>query len=198
MKSSAVIYITHINVGKICTACKKEKPLSIDNFKPVKTKNGFSSRCKSCISEKDKEYRSRTEIKQRSKTYQQKYISLNRDIVSNRNKRWNEENWARRLLYATRHNKRERELRGRKCEAEINEEYIVQLWEKQSGLCYFTEVPMTTNMYKLETVSVDRLDNSVGYIPGNVVLSTKAANLARGIHSIEEFMNFLQKVKNHA
>ena len=184
--------------SKVCTACKEEKTLSTDNFKPVKTKNGFSSQCKSCISKRDKEYRSRPEIKQRSKTYQHKYISLNKDHVSGKNRKWNVDNWTRRLLYSTRHNKRERELRGRKCDVTITEEHIVQLWKLQSGLCYFTKVPMTTEMYKLETVSVDRLDNSVGYIPGNVVLSTKAANLARGIHSVDEFVSFLQKVKNHA
>jgi hypothetical protein len=53
---------------------------------------------------------------------------------------------------------------------------------------------LTKVRFRLDTVSVDRLDPKEGYVPGNVVLTTKSANFARTGHSAEEFAFFLLKL----
>lgn len=70
----------------------------------------------------------------------------------------------------------------------ITEQDIKLIWEKQQGLCYYTKQPMKLsrddNRY---SVSLDRLDSSVGYIPGNVVLCCAAVNLMKNDLSVTEF-----------
>ena len=52
---------------------------------------------------------------------------------------------------------------------EIDVEFLTNLWEKQKGLCYYSNIPMNYNKAEWR-ISIERLDNSKGYIPENVVL----------------------------
>ena len=49
---------------------------------------------------------------------------------------------------------------------------IVQLWESQGGLCAYSGIPMTFGSYedKWWTCSAERIDNTKGYVKGNVCL----------------------------
>lgn len=77
------------------------------------------------------------------------------------------------LLYANsltsakeRCNKKNRSEAG---EHTIKDSYLEELYEKQNGLCYYSNIPM--NFDKSEwKVSIERLDNTKGYIEGNIVL----------------------------
>lgn len=66
---------------------------------------------------------------------------------------------------------KERNLKGRDLqESEISVEYLIDLWEKQRGRCYYLNIPMSTQGdWK---VSLERIDNSKGYTKDNVVLAT--------------------------
>lgn len=58
-------------------------------------------------------------------------------------------------------------------------EYLLEMWQKQSGLCALSGVAMThqTGIGYLGTnASIDRIDSSVGYLPGNVQLVCRRAN----------------------
>lgn len=180
---------------KRCTKCGDEKQLSTVYFQ-MKTKNRFSSVCKVCIAKYDKEYRCRPKVKARNGIKLKNWYSSHKNIVNKKCKAWNENNWVKRLFGSIKRHAKVKEINGKTCEFSITPEHIERLWNDQSGLCYFTKVPMTTKMYKLETVSVDRLDSSRGYTTDNIVLSTKAINLAKGSYSAKEFMAFLEKVKS--
>ena len=53
-------------------------------------------------------------------------------------------------------------------QSEITTEYLIELWEKQHGRCYYLDIPLNTEGdWK---VSIERLDESKGYTKGNVVL----------------------------
>jgi hypothetical protein len=52
---------------------------------------------------------------------------------------------------------------------EIDVDFLNELWEKQKGLCFYSNIPMNYNKAEWR-VSIERLDNSKGYIPENVVL----------------------------
>lgn len=47
---------------------------------------------------------------------------------------------------------------------------ILELWELQKGLCFYTGVPMSQDTNTFETFSIDRKDPNVGYIKDNIVL----------------------------
>ena len=53
-------------------------------------------------------------------------------------------------------------------QSEITIEYLIELWEKQRGRCYYLDIPLNT--CGDWQVSVERLDESEGYTKDNVVL----------------------------
>ena len=79
---------------------------------------------------------------------------------------------------------------------ELKFEHLVDLWNKQKGLCYYTGIPMSFNPEdKMYLVSVDRVDNKVGYEPGNIVLCCCAFNALKFSYSHEEVIRFVHKIK---
>lgn len=74
----------------------------------------------------------------------------------------------------------------------ITKEDIKRIYKKQNGLCYWLEIPLDiTFTDKLRQPSIDRLDNSRGYEPDNIVLTCKFANLGRQSSTEEDFLNFI-------
>ena len=62
------------------------------------------------------------------------------------------------------------------CPVTINTEYLVKLFRDQRGRCQYTGVPLKINGdFKF---SVERYDNAVGYVPGNVCLVIVEVNTA--------------------
>ena len=55
-------------------------------------------------------------------------------------------------------------------ESEITIEYLIDIWEKQRGRCYYLDIPM--NIDGDWRVSLERIDNGKGYTTDNVVLTT--------------------------
>ena len=77
-----------------------------------------------------------------------------------------------------------------KYDTEITIDYLVSLWEKQQGRCALTGKKMIHKHNSPYTVSVDRIDSSVGYYEGNVQLVCQSVNLAKNGYSNEEFLYF--------
>lgn len=50
---------------------------------------------------------------------------------------------------------------------------------------------------KLEDLSVDRIDNELGYIEGNLVLTTKEINMFRRDKAVDKFIELCSQVANH-
>ena len=158
--------------GKICSSCLTLK--SIDGF----YRNGFrvnglpkfNSWCKECRLEKVKtKYREDTQyaksiIKVRSKS-PRSYLSY---LLS--------------------------KAKQRKKEVEINLDYLENLWNEQNGKCALTNDYMTYSVGDINSVSIDRIDSSKGYIEGNVQLVKKKVNIAKSDMTTEEFFNMCKKV----
>jgi len=72
----------------------------------------------------------------------------------------------------------------RKIVVDITREYIAEVFKKQGGYCYLTgeHIILDTN-YKQKsryrTASLDRIDNNLGYIEGNVAWCHKDINQSR-------------------
>ena len=170
----------------ICNKCKEDK--SEDNF--YKLKNGTIQKpCKKCRSKKNLEkFNNKTdeekkEIRRKSylnsKTSKQPYTKFHP--------------WAskamsgirKRVLIDSRFNKG----------SEINANYLRNLYNSQNGLCYYTGIKMDldSKMYK---PSPDRIDSSIGYIDGNIVLCCTAVNYMKNSSSEEDTFNFIEAIRN--
>lgn len=91
-------------------------------------------------------------------------------------------------------------IRNRKYDNNLTVENLKLIWEKQSGKCAITGLQMVLPETTASTnvgpkcVSIDRIDNTKGYIIENVQLVCYSANLARNVFSIEEIQNFFKEI----
>lgn len=84
---------------------------------------------------------------------------------------------------------------------DIDVEFLKELWEKQNGICSLTGwnliLPENTTGWKEinpANASLDRVDCSRGYLRDNVRFVAYIANIARGIFSDEQLINFCKAV----
>lgn len=78
----------------------------------------------------------------------------------------------------------------------IDGSFLAKLWEKQKGRCFYTNIEMNFNPKdKLRLVSVDRIDNKVGYLEGNIVLCTYAFNSFKFNLEHQEIVDFVNMIK---
>ena len=96
--------------------------------------------------------------------------------------------------------------RGRKNkDCNITNEYLLQVWENQKGICPHTGwkliLPDTTDGWKTghttKSASLDRIDNSKGYIEGNVRFVAYMSNIARNRFDDEDLFEFCKAVTQH-
>jgi dUTP pyrophosphatase len=87
----------------------------------------------------------------------------------------------------------------------IDSKCLIDLYNKQNGLCYYTGIPMslfTTKNWKfkgqadLDILSVDRIDSSKGYELKNIVLCCTAINKMKGSSEILDFQGFLNFISS--
>jgi hypothetical protein len=90
----------------------------------------------------------------------------------------------------------------KKYDCNLTVQYLKQLWEKQKGICPFTgqELILPKNTTKPweqalpMNASLDRLDNSKGYVEGNVRFIAFMANIARQSFTDEQLIDFCKTV----
>eukprot|EP00397_Hematodinium_sp_SG-2012_P039407 GEMP01043018.1.p1 GENE.GEMP01043018.1~~GEMP01043018.1.p1 ORF type:complete len:458 (+),score=30.25 GEMP01043018.1:139-1512(+) len=46
--------------------------------------------------------------------------------------------------------------------------YLLNLWDKQKGRCEYSDIVMNVELYTHWRISLERRDNTLGYVPGNV------------------------------
>lgn len=98
------------------------------------------------------------------------------------------------------------ERRDRNCgrTTNITTEYLLELWNKQNGICPFTGwyliLPKDCegwNQADPKNASLDRIDNTLGYVIGNVRFISVMANYARNTFTDEQLINFCNDVAKH-
>lgn len=87
----------------------------------------------------------------------------------------------------------ERKCKTKNLEFDLSKEYLFELYEKQNGKCYFTDIEIKHNLgcHQYDSISVERLNPNLGYIKTNVVLSCFAINSFKGMMQEKEFKMFL-------
>lgn len=76
----------------------------------------------------------------------------------------------------------------------VDAEYLLQLWDEQGGRCALSGLTLQTTRHSEFIASVDRVDNNLGYVPGNLRLLCWAVNRARGQLSDEEYLEVCSAV----
>jgi YHS domain-containing protein len=94
--------------------------------------------------------------------------------------------------------------KGRECNITLQE--LKKLWETQGGRCPYTgwelDNPETTNYldsYQLHPrrASLDRIDSSLGYVPGNIQFVSVIANYAKRDFKEEKLLEFCRAVAGY-
>lgn len=103
------------------------------------------------------------------------------------------------IFYISRANAR-RELKG---ETNLTTQILKEIWESQNGICPFTgwklALPLNAAGFGKDVpihimASLDRVDNSIGYIAGNVRFVCRMANKARNVFSDKQLIDFCKAV----
>lgn len=96
--------------------------------------------------------------------------------------------WLKHLLKST---------RGRaKHPVEIDVAYLRNLWQEQDGKCAVSGLSLEFTANNVCAASIDRRDCSLGYVPGNVVLTCQWVNLGRNSRcSVEDFRAVLDRLR---
>jgi hypothetical protein len=175
MNENIKFNITHVENDGIyyrkCRECRQIKELNITNFLKRTTKNGWRGKCRICY---NKAYRKRQELSKSeklvSKKYRLKYMK------------------TQPLEFLFRSAKGNAKRVDREFSIIIKDLYF--LWEKQKGLCYYTNREMLFELGSNSSVSIDRIDSSIGYTVDNIVLCQRQVNIMKNNASIEELLLF--------
>lgn len=80
---------------------------------------------------------------------------------------------------------------------EIDAKFLEELYLQQNGLCGYTGDVLNLQACSPQTVSIDRINSSIGYTKKNVCLVTWEVNNAKQSRSVEAFKLLCQKVVSH-
>lgn len=86
---------------------------------------------------------------------------------------------------------------------DIDLSYLKNLWEKQKGICPYTNIKMilpdTTKSHcktrSLKKASLDRINSNEGYIKGNVEFVCLFINMAKNNSHKKDVVNFIEEMK---
>jgi hypothetical protein len=156
---------------KKCTKCNVLKE-EIDFYRPNR-----SSICKACHLEITKNYKRQ---KRKNPEYRKK------ESIKQKERRFRL--WQNTLL---------NDCKSRTLECDIDVDYINFLFEKQKGKCYWFGVDLIPSINKKhpQQPSLDRLNNNLGYVKGNVILSCYSANIGRNENSENVWIEFIKQIK---
>lgn len=75
---------------------------------------------------------------------------------------------------------------------------IKELWDNQQGRCHWLGIKMSLEDLEVKdspfAPSVERLNNDLGYVQGNVVLASRFANRGRGAYNGDDFQSRLNSL----
>lgn len=165
-----------------CLGCGQEKDFSEFRHYRAKLKEGSESkprsRCKECECKYTQEYTRRPGVREhRWETRKAQRASDIKYKIQDRIATW----------------------RKQTPDSDLSVDYLVGLWNKQQGLCYYTGIPMNWNSAGIESdcFSLDKLNPKIGYMKGNVVFCRYVINTMKWNRSEEEFYDCMMTILRH-
>jgi len=76
---------------------------------------------------------------------------------------------------------------------------LENIYNKQNGKCILTgrDLIKTRKKSQLDTCSVDRIDNNIGYVIDNIRLITLQANISKSTGTDDDLLNFCKDIIAH-
>jgi hypothetical protein len=166
---------------KKCRVCGEEKTLDLF-YKDRSKKYGVGSSCKECAKEISYGYylKHTEKIKASVSVYRKSYVNKFERNIESRLKNL----------------KTKAKLRSNK-EFNLQESDMLDAWGKQNGLCAYTKLPLVATANQFNTISLDRIDSSKGYIPENIQLVCAAINKMKQEYTEEMFLLFCHLVTHN-
>lgn len=176
---------------KQCSRCKEEKPLD-DFYTRAISRDGRMSHCKACgaIADRNRRLRDaeltrqkdaiyRANKKDKARVYMANYRARNKDRIQSNIKKIKARNPTKYLVSAARKRAIHRGTEFSITENDIN----------IPTHCPVFGTPLKTSLVgkrDWNSPSIDRIDNSKGYIPGNVAVISYRANTIKSIGTADE------------
>lgn len=209
---------------KICLKCKIEK--NIDNFcRDKNKKDGYNIYCKSCVVEYGKIYRRKNkkrlskqagEYYQNNKieilncnrlyrhkhpTYMKEYYKRNIMKRKKQDQEYYKNNIARQMFNSSRRRARIKDIPHNITIEDIQKEIDNIKNEKDEYICPVLNIEICINTgtkrkYN-DSMSLDRINNSKGYIKGNICVISWRANKLKCDASIEEIKNMYNYIQSY-
>jgi hypothetical protein len=99
--------------------------------------------------------------------------------------------------------------RKRDPNCDLTNEYLINLWNKQNGKCFYTGIQLilspgtsrknlTKNWYKINSVSLDKQDPSLGYKQGNVVWCSFRINSMKYNYTTKQFIDLCKYISTYS
>ena len=89
-----------------------------------------------------------------------------------------------------------RNIESRDITANINTDILLELYHKQSGRCALTNIRLACYPHPMLSISVDRINNDLGHVIGNIRLVVKAINRARKNKPDTQVMKWLDDIRS--
>jgi len=188
---------------KICSKCKNEK--DIGEFRYRKDKGRYEAMCKSCRSEENRKWRENNHEVWLNNAKQ--YYLDNKEKVLQQAKVRQQENPEKKRNYniLTRITRTSHVLwleartraRRKNIPFDITENDVIV-----PDVCPVLGIPIKVNSGNnvkhgiATSPSLDRIDNTKGYVKGNVRVISWRANNLKGTGTLEEFMKLIEYLKN--
>lgn len=77
---------------------------------------------------------------------------------------------------------------------DLDAEYLISLWDKQGGLCFYTDSKLNINnkiKHNIDSASLDKIVPELGYIKGNVVWCTQRINVMKNDATLDEMKRWM-------
>jgi hypothetical protein len=149
---------------KLCIICGENDEVM---FYPSR-----KNKCKKCISD---------EYKNKSDDEKKEYIE--------KQKKWRGSNLIRYRVDSAKHRAIRKGL-----VFEITDDVIQQKLLEQNGKCYVSKQPLIMDENNWRGLSLDRLDNNLGYTIDNTILVTKFVNSSKNTLSLDDYIKLLMEV----
>lgn len=166
-----------------CSTCKLEKP-DDDFHKSRRTKNGRANACKKCMIEYKRRW-----WDSGGREKDKEYAKKNSAVAVARMTKWKKMYPERRLWHSA---KRRALMSGKDFSIDWMEIVI-------PSVCPVLGIPINLNGGPItaNSPSLDRLDNSKGYVPGNVQVTSHRANALKSNLTLEQAERLLIYMKRY-
>lgn len=89
-------------------------------------------------------------------------------------------------------------IRKRSKNSDLDFNYMMDLWKKQNGVCFYSEIKMIPPKYgsgrNMFSASVDRIDSAKDYVVGNVVWAIWACNAGKNEMPVKQYFEICNAV----